>query len=887
MEDLRDYRLTAYLFGSLSARGRAEVEAHLAGCARCRRELADLRRTLGLAKAALSTEEEAAGALEPARMARVLGARRGKRAWPYRLAGIAASAAVMLLVLGHLLISAKGPGPRATDHAVTLDRRPQSAPDSMNRQLATAAVPAPSDAARSGGPAGSGARSVGVNDAIGIGGGAAGAYGQRWGRAAYRRPRDRVANDEKRFDQAGEKPAGEKPPSAVGAGQRRDPEESMHPPVAGERGLLELKDASGRRVAEKDEAGAVRTRLSGGVEQQLAKAKGAGAGDRELEPRGADATMPAAMPADARRRSAAERTGGFHFDSYFEEAGASEGKERAATDLDAVAALDAGNYVLGGFAKAPASDERLFAGKPAAPPARLPTGAEPLLRAYAHYRTLGANLDLRGFTARVVPVPPPSLESENLTEEEFRARYRVNPFVDTRVDRLSTFGMDVDTASYTRARDALRAGRLPEPESVRVEEFVNYFPGDYVTDPEASFSVYCEGGPSPFGAGLDLLKIAVKARELRPNERKNAVITFAVDVSGSMAARAGGGAAVGTGPTRLDLAAHALGALVDALGPEDRVAIVAYGTYPALILPHTPVRERRRILGAIASLAPGGATNLEAGLDLAYRVADEAFDAKALNRVILCSDGVANLGARGPEEILKKVVVFARRGIYLSAVGFGRDSYDDAMLGLLADKGNGNYRYVDSPEEAARIFNEDLPKTLDVLAQDAKIQVVFNPEVVSRYRLLGYEKRAIKDEDFRNDKVDAGEVGPGATVTVLYEIQRRTNPQGDIGRIHLRYRDAGTGRIEETDYPLSAGVLAVNLRDTTDRFRFVAAAAETAELLRESYFARDGSFEKTAALLASAGPEFKARRDWVELNELVLRAWKLTLERLEALAATL
>ena len=317
------------------------------------------------------------------------------------------------------------------------------------------------------------------------------------------------------------------------------------------------------------------------------------------------------------------------------------------------------------------------------------------------------------------------------------------------------------------------------------------------------------------------------------------------------------------------------------------MAIVAYGTYPALILPHTPVRERRRILGAIASLAPGGATNLEAGLDLAYRVADEAFDAKALNRVILCSDGVANLGARGPEEILKKVVVFARRGIYLSAVGFGRDSYDDAMLGLLADKGNGNYRYVDSPEEAARIFNEDLPKTLDVLAQDAKIQVVFNPEVVSRYRLLGYEKRAIKDEDFRNDKVDAGEVGPGATVTVLYEIQRRTNPQGDIGRIHLRYRDAGTGRIEETDYPLSAGVLAVNLRDTTDRFRFVAAAAETAELLRESYFARDGSFEKTAALLASAGPEFKARRDWVELNELVLRAWKLTLERLEALAATL
>ncbi len=515
----------------------------------------------------------------------------------------------------------------------------------------------------------------------------------------------------------------------------------------------------------------------------------------------------------------------------------------------------------------------------------VPIGAEPLLRAYSYYRGHDANLDLASFRAHLLPVPPPSADAEGLSRDEFRTRYGVNPLVDTRIDHFSTFGMDVDTASYTRARDALRAGKLPEPKSVRVEEFVNYFPEEYPADPESAFSVFCEGGPSPFGRGFELLKIAVKARELRQQERKNAVLTFVVDVSGSMAAPACGQAAGAAAPTRLKLAAHALATLLDALGADDRVGIVAYSTHPTLILPHTPARERRRLLGAMESLAPSGATNIEAGLDLAYRVADEVFDAKALNRVILCSDGIANLGARGPEEILRKVTVFARRGIYLSAVGFGTGKYNDAMLVELSDKGNGNYRHVDSPEEAARIFYQDLPKTLDVLAQDAKIQVDFNPDVVSHYRLLGYEKRDIKDQDFRNDKVDAGEVGPGTTVTVLYEITRHTNPQGDIGKIFLRYRDVGTGRIEETNYPLRAGVLAVSLRDTTDRFRFIAAAAETAELLRESYFARDGSFEKVAALLARASPEFKARPEWVELNELVARAWRLALQRLGALAA--
>jgi Ca-activated chloride channel family protein len=202
------------------------------------------------------------------------------------------------------------------------------------------------------------------------------------------------------------------------------------------------------------------------------------------------------------------------------------------------------------------------------------------------------------------------------------------------------------------------------------------------------------------------------------------------------------------------------------------------------------------------------------------------------------------------------------------------------MLENLANKGNGNYAYVDGAAEARRIFLRSLPATLQVLAQDAKIQVDFNPEVVSHYRLLGYENRDIQDKDFRNDRVDAGEVGPGTTVTVLYEIRRRTNPQGAIGRIFLRYRDRGTERVEEVDYPLSPGVLATQLSDTSDRFRFAAAVAETAELLRRSYWARDGSYGQVLELLATLSPSFRAQSEWKELVEIVTKAQALTVKSL-------
>ena len=494
---------------------------------------------------------------------------------------------------------------------------------------------------------------------------------------------------------------------------------------------------------------------------------------------------------------------------------------------------------------------------------------EPRFRAFNYYRSLDRTLTPEVFFQQTLEIPAPAVGDEGLGEAAFRGRYGVNPFVDTSRDHFSTFGMDVDTASFTLARAMIQSGKLPEPKSVRVEEFVNYFREDVAADPRTVFTVRSEGGPAPFGDGLDLLKITVKARELLPGERKNAVLTFAVDTSGSMNLG-----------DRLVLVRQALETLVTSLKPEDRVALVAFGASPYLVLPHTAARERERILSAVSSLAPGGSTNVEAGLDLAYRIADEVFDAKGVNRIVLCSDGVANVGVRGPDAILRKVEVFAKRGIYLSSVGFGMGKYNDSMLETLANKGNGNYSYVDSTQAAADIFQKSLPSTLQVLAQDAKIQVDFDPEVVSHYRLLGYENRDIADKDFRNDKVDAGEVGPSSTVTVLYEIRRKPSSSGDLGKVFIRYRDTGTGRVDEFNYAIPPGVLATGLKETSERFRFIACAAETAEILRQSYWARNGSFASVLAALDSLTPEFKARPEAQELTDLVTRAQAIALPQI-------
>ncbi|MCH2375236.1 MAG: von Willebrand factor type A domain-containing protein, partial [Planctomycetes bacterium] len=496
--------------------------------------------------------------------------------------------------------------------------------------------------------------------------------------------------------------------------------------------------------------------------------------------------------------------------------------------------------------------------------------AENFLRSYNAYQQNDAQLNYWDFKAQELSVPLPEVGDEGLGREEFRKRYGVNPFVDTRRDKVSTFAMDVDTASFTRARIQLLKSELPKPESIRVEEFVNYFPQSYATHPTEVFSVACDAMPAPFGnPGVELLRLGIKARELRPNERRNAVLTFAVDVSGSMSDMA-----------RIDAVRQSIHVLLDALEPTDLVAIASYADEATLILPHTPARQKERIRGVLGSLLPRGGTNVEAGLDLAYRVAHDALSPGSLNRVILVSDGVANVGARGPEEILKKVKIFARKGIYLSTVGVGMGKYNDVMLERLANEGNGNYNYVSDATEATRIFQQNLPGTLEVLAQDAKIQVEFNPEGVSHYRLLGYENRDIADKDFRNDKIDAGEVGPGTTVTALYEIVRRPGWTGGIGTVRLRYMDTRKRQVDERDFPIPQGIVEADANSASQSLRVLACAAELAELLRDSYYARNGSYGKLILELTQLSPETHQRP---EVRDLVVMTHQAQLLKLQSL----
>jgi Ca-activated chloride channel family protein len=403
----------------------------------------------------------------------------------------------------------------------------------------------------------------------------------------------------------------------------------------------------------------------------------------------------------------------------------------------------------------------------------------------------------------------------------------VNPFVDSEDDHLSTFGLDVDTGSYTVARRYLRDGHLPPPEAVRLEEFVNYF--SYGDQPPArgEFALRAEGAPAPFATGeqMRVVRFNIRGREVSAANRKPAVLTFVVDVSGSMDME-----------NRLGLVKKALSLLLGQLRGADRVGLVIYGDTGKVLL--EPTSDHAAIARAIDSLAPGGSTNAEEGLALAYDVAGRAYRPGAINRIILCTDGVANVGRTGPDSILERIGREARRGIELTSLGFGMGNYNDALLEQLADKGDGRYAYIDDFDEARRVFVEELTGTLQTIARDAKVQVDWNPAVVSRWRLLGYENRDIADDKFRDDTVDAGEIGAGHSVTALYEVKLKPGAAGRIGTLHLRFRSADTREIRETTRELRVADLAPSWERAPASLRLASLVAELAEVLRGSYWAK-------------------------------------------------
>ena len=441
-----------------------------------------------------------------------------------------------------------------------------------------------------------------------------------------------------------------------------------------------------------------------------------------------------------------------------------------------------------------------------------------------------------------------------------------NKFEDATKTPLSTFALDVDGASYTNVRRFLNEGQLPPRDAVRVEEMLNYFTYHYPAPPAARpdpVLISTELTACPWNAGYQLARIGVQARRVETASLPPANLVFLVDVSGSM-----------EGPDRLGLVQNGLKLLVRQLRPQDKVALVVYAGAAGLVLPATPGSQPRVILDAIDQLEAGGSTAGGAGLRLAYSVAAQNFQKEGNNRVILCTDGDFNVG-ESSEAAMEQLITNQREtGVFLSVLGVGRGNLRDSQMELLADKGNGNYGYLDNLDEARRVLVAQFGGTLFTVAKDVKLQVEFNPARVKHYRLVGYENRLLAAEDFNNDRKDAGELGAGHTVTALYEIEPVDSPAPLIDK--LKYQPVAPQWPAATGATASADLLTVKLRYKTPQglisqllsqpltgaalpfekasadLRFAAAVAEFGMLLRQSEQRGTATYAQAAQLAAAA-----------------------------------
>jgi Ca-activated chloride channel homolog len=433
----------------------------------------------------------------------------------------------------------------------------------------------------------------------------------------------------------------------------------------------------------------------------------------------------------------------------------------------------------------------------------------------------------------------------------------VNPFTTAAEDRLSTFAADVDTASYTLARRMILEGRLPPEDSVRVEEFVNYFKYSYPSPSEGKpLGVSMELAPSPFTAGRHLLKVGVQARQLAAHERKVAHLTFLVDVSGSMQSA-----------DKLPLVKKTLRMLVDQLRDGDTVALVTYAGAVKLVLPHVGMEHKARIHAAIEDLHAGGGTGMASGIALAYEQAEKVLDSNSFSRVIILSDGDANIGPSSPQELMAMIKGKVKEGVTVTTAGFGVGNYRDELMEKFADAGNGNHYYIDSAWAARRVFVEQLGSTLEVVAQDVKLQVEFDPKKVKRYRLIGYENRDVADRDFRNDKVDGGEVGTGHSVTALYELELDGAPQEGLATVRVRAKKPRGVEASEWAFSISPLQLKASFASASPDFRFATSVMASAELFRRSPHARGWKLGEVLSIARGAAGDSAERREFVQLLE--------------------
>ncbi|MEO5719135.1 MAG: von Willebrand factor type A domain-containing protein [Chthoniobacterales bacterium] len=460
-----------------------------------------------------------------------------------------------------------------------------------------------------------------------------------------------------------------------------------------------------------------------------------------------------------------------------------------------------------------------------------------------------------------------------------------NPFLTAAGNPLSTFSVDVDSASYSNIRRFLENGSLPPKDAVRVEEMINYFGYDYPQPNDgAPFSVNLDAASCPWQPTHRLVRIGLKGREV-PNETRPASnLVFLLDVSGSMEP-----------VNRLPLVKQAMRLLVDKLGENDRVAIVVYSGASGLALPSTTGNRKEQILAALENLNAGGSTNGAQGIELAYQTAAEHFIKGGVNRVILATDGDFNIGTTSEGDLVRLIQEKAKSGVFLSVLGVGDDNLNDSMMQKLADKGNGNYAYLDSLDEARKVLVQQINGTLVTIAKDVKIQVEFNPARVASYRLIGYEKRILRKEDFNNDKIDAGEIGAGHTVTALYEVVptgSEANPAASVPSVDpLKYQPEPAAVATSLGKAGSPELLTVKLRykqpdgetsklierpfvdngapfaSAAPDLKFAAAVAEFGMILRDSEFKGNGTFGAVAEWAQEGkGPDrFGYRAGFLEL----------------------
>ena len=443
---------------------------------------------------------------------------------------------------------------------------------------------------------------------------------------------------------------------------------------------------------------------------------------------------------------------------------------------------------------------------------------------------------------------------------------------------VSTFSIDVDTASYTNVRRMLNAGHLPPKDAVRIEEMINYFDYEYALpkSKETPFETTVKVVPSPWSEGRQLMHVAVQGYDIRKDVRPPLNLTLLVDVSGSM-----------SGPDRLPLAIKSLKMLIDELGEKDKVSIVVYAGAAGAVLEPTSGADKGKILAALDRLSAGGSTAGGEGLRLAYSLAKQNFNKNGVNRVILLSDGDFNVGISNPEQLEDFVSRERESGVYLSILGFGGGNYNDAMMQKLAQSGNGMAAYIDNLNEGRKVLNDDLSGSMFSIANDVKIQVEFNPAKVAEYRLIGYETRILNQEDFNNDKVDAGEIGAGTSVTAIYEITpvgstatlvdpNRYQPAptpvagstSELAFLKVRYKLPGEDTSKLITRPVTSADQVSDIAKAPESTRFATAVAAYGSMLRgDPYVAKTFTWDSVIALANGAKGEdaFGYRAEFIQL----------------------